>query len=106
MSPEMTRVSGLVVVQSAFLTLEASSRRCPAPHRSIVGVVVNLSGVHDHAEPQLPLRAVGAQESSIVVGQELAESQDGSVSRTALGTSPTGWIRPRKPSPRSANRFR
>jgi hypothetical protein len=41
-----------------------------------VAVVVHLTGVHDGADPQLPLEPASAGETGVVVGQQLAQGRD------------------------------
>ena len=48
-------------------------------------VVVDFSGVHDDADAELVVRAAGAREAGVVVGQELAECGHGAVQKDWLG---------------------
>jgi hypothetical protein len=50
-----------------------------------VGVVVDVAGVHDDTDPQLPVRAVDGRNAGIVFGQQLAEGRHGPVQQERLG---------------------
>src|SRR6266567_5315782 len=50
-----------------------------------VGVIVNLAGVHDDADPQLPFRMAETRKAGVVVGEEPAEDRDGAVQQECLG---------------------
>jgi hypothetical protein len=51
-----------------------------------VGVVADVSGVRDDADPQLPLRPPVVREAGVVVGQETAEGGDDTVQQERLGS--------------------
>lgn len=50
-----------------------------------VGVIVDFSGVYHDADAELVVRAAGAREAGVVVGQELAECGYGAVQQDWLG---------------------
>jgi len=53
--------------------------------KASVGVVVDFSRMHDDADPELPMQAVGARKAGVVVGQELTERGYGTVQQDRLG---------------------
>ena len=56
-----------------------------------VVVVVDFSGVYDDADAELLMQASSGRETSVVVGQELAERGDGTVQHDWLGGL-VGWM--------------
>ena len=62
MSAEMTKVRGPVAVPERFLDaggVEQAKGDVQRLAEASVGVVVDFAGVHDGADPKLPVRAVG-----------------------------------------------
>jgi hypothetical protein len=107
-SSEMTRISGSAAVgapSNAGGIKEAEGHVEGFTEASVV-VIADFPGMYDDADADLFGQASSGRTTGVVAGQEPAERGDDAFSTIGLEARSTGWIRARRPSPRSVKRSR